>query len=288
VTSDVGGTGRPPGSGPAFDPSSIQPPRGDPYLRAIGISKRFGSQDHAGAEALVNVSCDVRRGDFVSIVGTSGCGKSTLLQILGGLMRPTSGEVLLAGTRITGPPFEIIYLFQQYSKSLYAWKTVDGNVALGMRYRGVPRREVEARCARYLELVGLREFERHYPWQLSGGMQQRVAIARALACEPHVLLMDEPFSSVDALTRASLQDLILRLWADQRLTIVFVTHDTDEAVYLSRRVLVMSDSPGRFKYELDIDLPYPRDQLTTRESAGYLRYRHEILSRLVGAIPAGS
>jgi NitT/TauT family transport system ATP-binding protein len=215
------------------------------------------------------------------VVGASGCGKSTLLQIMGGLMRPTSGKVFLDGKPVTAPPFEVIYVFQQYAKSLYPWRTVLGNVQLGMQYRGVPRAEIADRAVRHLNLVGLSGFEQHYPWQLSGGMQQRVAIARALACNPHALLMDEPFSSVDALTRASLQDLILKLWSDLGLTIVFVTHDPDEAVYLSRRVSVMGRTPGMLAYEIEIDLPYPRDQLRTRESDRYLHHRHELLSRLI-------
>ena len=258
------------------------------YLRVNQVSKRFGSIGPTSSEVLHDVSFEIEQGDFVSLVGASGCGKSTLLQIMGGLMRPTSGEVFLDGKRVTAPPFEMIYLFQQYTKSLYPWRTVLGNVQLGMRYRGVPRTEIADRAARHINLVGLDGFERHYPWQLSGGMQQRVAIARALACQPKALLMDEPFSSVDALTRASLQDLILKIWSDFGLTIVFVTHDTDEAVYLSRRVSVMGRSPGTITYDVEIDLPYPRDQLITRESDRYLGYRHDVLSRLVGTMQSAS
>jgi NitT/TauT family transport system ATP-binding protein len=267
--------------GPAPAAATAQREPHAAYLRVTHVTKRFGGPGSLGTEALANVSCEVQRGDFVSIVGPSGCGKSTLLQMMGGLMRPTSGEIWLDGAAVTAPRFEVIYLFQQYTKTLYPWLTVQGNVSFGMRFRGVPKDEIRARCERYLGLVGLKGVERLHPWQLSGGMQQRVAIARALACEPQVLLMDEPFSSVDALTRASLQDLVLRIWADLGLTIVFITHDTDEAVYLSRRVLVMSQAPGMFTYEVEVDLPYPRNQLTTRESEPYLRYRHEVLSRLV-------
>ena len=250
------------------------------YIRVADVGKTYSGHGRVTV-ALGGVSLDIARGAFVSIVGPSGCGKSTLLQIMAGLVRPSGGAVLLEGRRITEPPPEIVYVFQQYTRSLYPWKTVARNVAYGLENRSrLPRREVAARAAEYLRLVKLEGFENHYPWQLSGGMQQRVAIARALACRPEVLLMDEPFSAVDALTRVGLQELVLRLWHELGLTIVLVTHDVDEAVYLSSRVVALSRPPASVAMDLAIDLPLPRDQITTREHPDYLGYRHGLLTQL--------
>jgi NitT/TauT family transport system ATP-binding protein len=189
--------------------------------------------------------------------------------------------IALCGRAVTEPPPEMIYVFQQYTRSLYPWKTVERNVSYGIENRGgLSRREVAARTDEYLALVKLDGFARHYPWQLSGGMQQRVAIARALACRPDILLMDEPFSSVDALTRVGLQELLLRLWRELNLTVVFVTHDTDEAIYLSTRVIGLSKPPSVVGLDLAIALPHPRDQILTREMPAYLNFRHRVLTQL--------
>jgi NitT/TauT family transport system ATP-binding protein len=200
---------------------------------------------------------------------------------MAGLVRPTSGETRLKSRPVVEPPAEIVYVFQQYTRSLFPWKTVEGNVAYGLEARSkLDRKQIAKRAREYIDLVKLEGFERHYPWQLSGGMQQRVAIARALACGPDVLLMDEPFSSVDSLTRVGLQDLLLGVWKELGLTVVFVTHDTDEAIYLSTRVIALSKSPSRVEMDLAIELPLPRDQITTREIPTYLAYRHRILAQL--------
>jgi NitT/TauT family transport system ATP-binding protein len=241
------------------------------------LGKEFQPLTGSPLTALSGVSFRVEAGQFVSVVGPSGCGKSTLLQCLAGLMRPTSGQVFFDGSEVTGPPEGLILLFQEYNKSLMAWRSVLGNVRFGLEGRkGVSRAEMDADARRHLELVGLRGFEQHYPWELSGGMQQRVAIARALARKPEVLLMDEPFGSLDALTRIELEDTLLRLWETLRTTILFVTHDIEEAVYLSDRIYVLSRRPARVIEELDVKLPRPRNQLTTREDPRFIQHRHHI------------
>ncbi|HEX7053188.1 MAG TPA: ABC transporter ATP-binding protein [Burkholderiales bacterium] len=250
------------------------------YLCARAVRKAYAAPGGATV-ALAGIDIDIARGSFVSIIGPSGCGKSTLLQIIAGLVPPSGGEVLFNGRRIGEPQPPVIYVFQQYQRSLFPWKTVRDNVAYGLENRGtVPAAEIRERTRELIGLVKLNGFESHYPWQLSGGMQQRVAIARALVCRPDVLLMDEPFSSVDALTRAGLQELVLKLWREFGFTVVFVTHDVDEAVYLSTRVVAMSRAPARVAADVAIDLPHPRDQIATRESARYLEYRHRLLAQL--------
>jgi NitT/TauT family transport system ATP-binding protein len=252
-------------------------------LEVRGLQKEFQPLSGPTVIAIGDVSFCVEARQFISIVGPSGCGKSTLLQCVAGLMRPTAGTVILDGLEVTGPPEGLILLFQEYNKSLMAWRSVLGNVCFGLENRpGMTRREREMEARHYIELVGLGGFERHYPWELSGGMQQRVAIARALACKPQVLLMDEPFGSLDALTRIELEDILLRLWASLRSTIVFVTHDIEEAVYLSDRVYVLSRRPSRMIADTAVDLPRPRDQLATREDARFIelrRHTFELISR---------
>jgi NitT/TauT family transport system ATP-binding protein len=251
-----------------------------PYIEVRDVRKTYTGHGRTTA-ALGGVDLEVARGAFVSIVGPSGCGKSTLLQIMAGLVPASGGEVTLEGRRVAEPPPEIIYVFQQYTRSLFPWKTVERNVAYGLENRGgLSRSQIAERAQEYIRLVKLEGFERHFPWQLSGGMQQRVAIARALTCRPDVLLMDEPFSSVDALTRVGLQELVLRLWRELGLTVVFVTHDTEEAIYLSTRVVALSKPPATVAIDLAVDLPHPRDQITTRESPRYLEYRHRLLAQL--------
>jgi NitT/TauT family transport system ATP-binding protein len=250
------------------------------YLRVCNVRKVFDPATRATV-ALNGVDLAITKGSFVSIVGPSGCGKSTLLQIIAGLIDPTSGAVFRDDHQVEGPPPGALYVFQQYTRSLFPWKTVERNVAFGLENREtLSRAEVAARTREIIGLVKLTGFERHYPWQLSGGMQQRVAIARALACRPEMLLMDEPFSAVDALTRAGLQELLRGLWRELGLTVVFVTHDVDEGVYLSTRVVALTRAPGTVAADLTIDLPHPRDQIATRALPQYLDYRAQLLAQL--------
>ena len=250
------------------------------FLRIRGLRKAFAAPGGTTV-ALEGIDLDIERGSFVSIVGPSGCGKSTLLQIMAGLVAPTSGGVFLEDRKVEVPPPTVIYVFQQYTRSLFPWKTVERNVAFGLESReSLSRQAIAARTRELIGLVKLTGFEQHYPWQLSGGMQQRVAIARALACRPAVLLMDEPFSAVDALTRVGLQELVRALWRELGLTVVFVTHDVDEGVYLSTRVVALTRAPGAVAADLPIELPHPRNQITTRELPQYLDYRGRLLAQL--------
>lgn len=252
----------------------------EPFISVTGISKTYEGHGRA-TRAIGRVDLQIDRGSLVAIVGPSGCGKSTLLQIMAGLVEPTSGATFFEGQRVVDPPREVVYVFQQYTRSLFPWKTVRANVEYGLRNRGrLSDREIGARASEYIALVKLNGFEEHYPWQLSGGMQQRVAIARALACRPHVLLMDEPFSAVDALTRVGLQELVLHLWHDLGLTIVLVTHDVEEAIYMSTRVVALSKPPSTVAIDLAVDLPHPRNQIATKEQPTYLRYRQQLLGQL--------
>jgi len=253
---------------------------GQPVLRLRGLRKSFVA---AGTTtiALNGIDLDIEPGSFVSIIGPSGCGKSTLLQIMAGLIAPTSGEVFFAEKRVEGPPADVLYVFQQYTRSLFPWKTVERNVGFGLENKGtMSRAQMAERTRELIALVKLTGFEGHYPWQLSGGMQQRVAIARALACRPAVLLMDEPFSAVDALTRAGLQELLRSLWRELNLTVIFVTHDVDEGIYLSTRVVALSRAPATVAMDVPIDLPSPRNQIATRAVPAYLDYRARLLAQL--------
>ncbi len=217
----------------------------------------------------------VGRGEIVGIVGRSGTGKTTLLRILGGLLTPTSGTVRFEGGAIDGPPETVVTVFQDYGNALLPWRTVARNVALPLEKR-VPKVEREARVDEALAMVGLESCRSDFPWRLSGGMQQRVQIARALALRPRVLLMDEPFGALDALTKASMQDELLRVQAQTGSTIIFITHDLEEAIYLSDRVFVIAGSPGHIPVQVEAPLPRPRNQLTTRELPEYLELRHRL------------
>jgi NitT/TauT family transport system ATP-binding protein len=279
------------GPQPASGPSA--PP---PIIEACDLGKTFLVNGNA-LIVFEGLSCQIQKGSFVSVVGPSGCGKSTLLKLMSGLEMPTHGEVRFNGRVVAGPAKGMIYVFQQYTKSIFPWRTVIENVAFGINRIKAPgkdrlgvapgRREAHERCREYVRLVGLEGFENHYPYQLSGGMQQRVCIARALISEPDVLLMDEPFSAVDALTRALLQDLILRVWETIPVTIVFVTHDVEEAIYLSGRIVSLSRSPAEMREDLAIDLPYPRDQIRSRESERFTAYRHRLFSSVFMQEKAG-
>jgi NitT/TauT family transport system ATP-binding protein len=230
-----------------------------PRLSLRDVRKSYGdARDREQTLALDGISFDVAAKEFVVIVGPSGCGKSTLLRIAAGLAPPTTGEVVMDGAAVTAPPARLVYLFQQYSKSLFAWRTVLQNVMFPLEATPRAQRSRQReQCLQYLRQVGLDGFEDKYPWQLSGGMQQRVAIARALAAEPDVLLLDEPFSAVDALTRMELQSLVLDLWQARGFTAVLVTHDVEEAIFLADRVVVLSGRPSTVAQIVPVPLPRP-------------------------------
>jgi NitT/TauT family transport system ATP-binding protein len=273
-----------------------------PLLTVRGVTKRY--EGKGSRTVFQDLDLDVAAGSFLSIVGHSGCGKSTLLRMLAGLEpgTGTSGSIRFRDQEVTSPPRRMIYVFQQYEKSIFPWRTAMENVAFGLthqrgenlgsrlrqarRYgedRPVPRMsraEIRDRCREYLGLVGLSGYEDYYPKQLSGGMQQRVAIARALVCEPDALLMDEPFSAVDALTRASLQQLLLDIYDRLDLTVVFVTHDVDEAVLLSDRVVCLAGAPATVAVDVPIDIPFPRVPGVVRDDPRFLRARDELMDAI--------
>jgi NitT/TauT family transport system ATP-binding protein len=247
-----------------------------------GVRKEFPvtgrDGERSAVTALDGIDLTVGAGEFLVVVGPSGCGKSSLLDLLGGLSRPTSGSILLDGSPVTGPGLDRGIVFQQYA--LLPWRTALGNVEFGLEATGVPRRERAARAREFLDLVGLSGFEGRHPHELSGGMRQRVAIARSLAYDPDVLLMDEPFAALDAQTRESLQDELLRIWQRTGKTVVFITHGIDEAVHLGQRVAVMTSRPGRIKEVVPIDLPARTSSDDPRSSPEFARYRHRIWSLL--------
>ena len=227
-----------------------------PFLRIRDVCKTFTIGEER-VEALHHVDLIVDKGEFVCLIGASGCGKSTLLRIVAGFEEPSTGEVLVGGKPITGPGSDRGMVFQDYA--LFPWMTVRQNIGFGPRQRHLTRREVESIADEFVKLVGLEAAANRYPSQLSGGMKQRVAIARVLANNASILLMDEPFGALDALTREQLQRELLQIWARTRVTIVFVTHSVEEAALLADRVLVMSAGPGRIESDIAIDLPRPRD-----------------------------
>lgn len=250
-----------------------------PLLSVNNISKEFVSTKQSTL-AIKKIGFDVEQNEFLSIIGPSGCGKTTLLMIISGLMPSTAGEITLNGDMVNSPPPGLILLFQDYSRSLMPWRKVMANVCFGLNLKRqrlqLKHKNIKEQAEKYLGAVGLLPFQNHYPWQLSGGMQQRVAIARALACEPSLLLMDEPFGSLDAQTRAELEDQLLQIWERFRQTIIFVTHDIEEGIYLSDRVLVLTKSPSTISKEVYIDLPRPRNQIETRSDPNFLRIRNAI------------
>jgi NitT/TauT family transport system ATP-binding protein len=224
---------------------------------------------------IADINLELHEAEFLSIVGPSGTGKTTLLRMLGGLMPPTSGEVLVKGKALNGPPEDVVIVFQDYANALLQWRSVANNVAFGIE-RKLPRRECADRVNDALNLVGLSKRADDYPWQLSGGMQQRVQIARALALRPAVMLMDEPFAALDAMTKAGLQDELLRVRDRTRTSFVFITHDIEEAVYLGDRVAVLNGSPGRVGHVVTVDIPGPRDQVLTRQLPQFLAHRYDL------------
>ncbi|HWL60681.1 MAG TPA: ABC transporter ATP-binding protein [Microbacteriaceae bacterium] len=238
-------------------------------------------KDRTASTAIEDISIEVRQGEVVCVVGPSGCGKSTLLRILAGLLTPTSGEVLVGDELVDGVPRSIGVVFQDYSRSLFAWMTVADNVEFVLRHSALSKSERRERVAESLEAVGLASAASKYPWELSGGMQQRVAIARCLAYRPTIMLMDEPFASVDAQTRFELEDLVLRVRREFDMTILLVTHDIDESVYLSDRVVALTGSPSSVCEVFENDLPWPRQQIETRAQPRFVELRAQVASTLV-------
>ncbi|MCL1838532.1 MAG: ABC transporter ATP-binding protein [Propionibacteriaceae bacterium] len=226
-------------------------------------------------EILENVSFSMEPSEIVGIVGRSGTGKTTLLRLLGGLMMPTSGSVELNGRKVDGPPPEVVTVFQDYVNAILPWRNVRRNVGLALEGK-VPKDELNARVMEALTMVQLETRTEAYPWQLSGGMQQRLQIARALVLRPQVLLMDEPFGALDAITKAELQDEFLQVHEEIRSTVLFVTHDLEEAIYLSDKVMVIAGPPGHISTSVKIDLPRPRNQVTTKEHPNYIAARHTL------------
>lgn len=224
-------------------------------LQVSGVARTFPGRG-GGTVALESTDLLVQENDFITILGPSGCGKSTLLRMVAGLDTPTAGSIALDGRTVTGPGADRGMVFQSYT--LFPWLTVLENVCFGLREKGLPKEEQHAIAHPFIAKVGLKGFEHHYPKQLSGGMQQRTALARALANDPRILLMDEPFGALDHQTRELMQELLLGIWEGERKTVLFVTHDIDEAIFMANRVVVMSARPGRIKCDLPVPLPHPR------------------------------
>lgn len=252
-----------------------------PQRRASGVSLRnisftyVNPQTGARVHALDDVNLDVVAGEFLCILGPSGCGKSTMLSMVAGLIRPTTGEILVDGRHVTGPGADRGMVFQEYA--LLPWKTVLENVALGLKIRGVRQPQRDELAQSFINLVHLNDFEAKYPHELSGGMRQRVAVARTLANSPSIMLMDEPFAAVDAQTRASLQEELTRIWEEQRLTVIFVTHNVDEAIFLGDRVVVMSARPGRIRSSVAVDIPrQSRSWATLEREPRYFALKAEL------------
>jgi NitT/TauT family transport system ATP-binding protein len=240
-----------------------------------GASIAFGQRP-----VLLDVSFDVAEAEFLCVVGPSGCGKTTLLRLIAGLIPPSGGELRVDGQPIRGPARDRAIVFQDYSKALLPWRSVAGNVALSLEACGVAEPERSRRVGELLGKMGLENAAHQFPSQLSGGMQQRVQIARALAQQPKVLLMDEPFGALDAITRQALQDEVTRLAAEHGSTVVFITHDLEEAIYLGDQVIVLSANPGRIAEKITVEIPRPRSQLETREDPRFLAYRHRLFGLL--------
>jgi NitT/TauT family transport system ATP-binding protein len=246
-------------------------------LAVSNLKKEYAQNGRISTLALGDISFRMKKGEFLSIVGPSGCGKSTLLMCIAGLMAPSSGAVSLHGEIVNKPPREMVLVFQNYANSLFPWRTVLGNILFALENKEIPRDQKQRIAEELLSSVGLGgDFGRHYPWELSGGMQQRVAIARGLAYGSDIILMDEPFASVDAQTRADLEDFLLSVWEKYSKSILFVTHDIDEAVYLSDRVIVLSRRPSVVLDAITVDLERPRNQLDTKADERFIALRNKI------------
>ena len=244
-------------------------------LEVSQLGKTYGEGENA-THAIGSISFGIEEKEFVCVVGPSGCGKTTLLKCMSGLLEPSTGSVAIKGRTVDGPPPEMALVFQEYSRSLLPWMSVRGNVTLPLRHKKLGKGETARLVEEAVDAVDLTGFIDRYPWELSGGMQQRVAIARALAYQPEILLMDEPFASVDAQTRGDLEDLVLRVREQFGVTVLFVTHDIDESVYLADRIVVLTPSPTEVREVLEVDLPHPRDQVDTKELPEFARLRAHV------------
>ena len=245
-------------------------------LRSVGVTL---PTSRGQLDILHDINLRVPQGEIVGIVGRSGTGKTTLLRVLGGLLRATTGSASVDGVEITGPPAQVVTVFQDYAAALLPWRSLERNVGLPLE-RTLSRSERRARVQEALAMVGLEGRAKDYPWRLSGGMQQRVQIARALALRPRVLLMDEPFGALDAMTKATLQDQLLTVQRETGATVIFITHDMEEAIYLSDRVCLIAGTPGHISFEAATGLPRPRNQIETRELPRYLEIRHQLYTEL--------
>ncbi|WP_135611249.1 ABC transporter ATP-binding protein [Methanococcoides sp. AM1] len=243
-------------------------------VKVSDVSLAFEKENGESTLALDNINLEIKDKEFICFIGPSGCGKTTLLRSIAGLEMPDSGEITLDGERITVPDSKRGMVFQEYS--LFPWNTVIQNITFGPQMQGMSKGESLERAEKYLKLVGLEQFRNSYPYELSGGMRQRVAIARALANEPKVLLMDEPFGALDAQTRNTLQNELLDVWAKNQITIVFVTHSVDEAVFLADKIVVMTARPGKIKKVINVELPRPRDRTSSEAN----ELRHSLLRML--------
>jgi NitT/TauT family transport system ATP-binding protein len=239
------------------------------------VSLSYG-EGKGARQILDNINLTIGSGEFVSIIGPSGCGKTTLLRLMGGLVRPSAGTILFEGTEIKGPSRQRAVVFQDYGKALLPWRSVWANVALAFEDGKLTRKQQKASSVELLRSMKLEHVSEQYPGQLSGGMQQRVQIARSLAQDPRVLLMDEPFGALDAMTRQQLQDEVSRIVRERNMTAVFITHDLEEAIYLGDRVITLAAHPGRVLEEINVGLSRPRDQLRTREHPEFLQHRHKL------------
>lgn len=241
-----------------------------PKICFKGVEKSFYSSQGSQQIALASVDLEIGAGEFVCLVGPSGCGKTTLINLMAGFEQPSLGSLLIDGKTVTGPDSDHIMIFQDYG--LYPWRTVLGNVLFGLEAHNIPPAEARKKALAALELVGLLQSLDKHPHELSGGMKQRVAIARALAVEPSVLFMDEPFAALDAFTRLHMQDELLRIWSEKKPTVVFVTHDLDEAIALGQKVVLMAPNPGRIQRIIDVRLPHPRE----RTDSNFAAFRREL------------
>jgi len=261
------------GTGPGV--SAPAPASHTVALKTSNVSMAFGPRT-----VIAPLDLTVNAGEFLCIVGASGCGKTTLLRLLAGLVTPTTGTLNFLGQAINGPARDRAIVFQDYGRALLPWRTVAGNIALALEACGIPKDQHRSKVEQLAATMGLSHAINQYPSQLSGGMQQRVQIARCLAQDPKLLLMDEPFGALDAITRQNLQDEVARLAQERNTTVVFITHDLEEAIYLGDRVVVLAANPGRIAADITIDIPRPRNQLTTREDRKFLEYRHDIYGLL--------